>query len=155
MKSTTVSPVAKFFPQAGIEALIARKPPETGMPKAACLPPDAPVAHLTPRQLDVLALLCEGMTNKHISRKLGISNATVKIHISCILRALDVTSRLQAVIAAHRLKLTDCEPAPGKMAQPEHAPEQRQPITLRVVWDSITAQWQAAAANEPLTGAAG
>jgi hypothetical protein len=94
------------------------------------------------------------MTNKHISRKLGISNATVKIHISCILRALDVTSRLQAVIAAHRLRLTDGEPASGKIAQPERAPELRQPITLRIVWDSITAQWQAAAANEPLTGQA-
>jgi DNA-binding CsgD family transcriptional regulator len=154
MKTTAVSPVVKFFPQAGVEALIARKPSDTGKPKVACLPPDAPVAHLTPRQLDVLALLCAGMTNKHISRKLGISNATVKIHISCILRALDVTSRLQAVIAAHRLKLTDGEPTSGKMAQPERAPEPRQPITLRIVWDSISAQWQAAAANEPLTVAA-
>jgi len=154
MKTTAVSSVAKSFPQAGIEALIASKPFETGMPKVACQPPNAPVARLTPRQLDVLALLCEGMTNKHISRKLGISNATVKIHISCILRALDVTSRLQAVIAARRLRLIDGESASGKMAQPGRAPELRQPITLRIVWNDIAAQWQAAAANEPLTEAA-
>lgn len=61
--------------------------------------PDAPL-HLTPRQYEVLQLLCEGLPNKLISRRLGISGSTVKIHVSCILRALRVSDRLQAVITA-------------------------------------------------------
>ena len=57
-------------------------------------------ARFTPRQLDVLALLCEGLPNKSICRRLNIATGTVKVHISCILRELGVTSRLQAVVAA-------------------------------------------------------
>ena len=59
----------------------------------------------TPRQLDVLRLLCEGLPNKVISARLDISAGTVKIHMSHILRKLGVTSRLQAVIAARRIGL--------------------------------------------------
>jgi DNA-binding NarL/FixJ family response regulator len=59
-------------------------------------------ASLTPRQLEVLALLCEGLPNKLICRRLNIATGTVKVHISCILRELGVTSRLQAVVAAQR-----------------------------------------------------
>ena len=54
----------------------------------------------TPRQIDVLKLLCEGLPNKVISSRLKISAGTVKIHISHIFRRLGVASRLQAVIAA-------------------------------------------------------
>jgi DNA-binding NarL/FixJ family response regulator len=57
---------------------------------------------LTPRELEVLALLCEGLPNKLISRRLEISAATVKCHISRILSELRVSSRLQAVVAAQR-----------------------------------------------------
>ena len=56
--------------------------------------------HLTPRQRDVLALLCEGLPNKLICRRLNISSGTVKVHISSILRELGVSSRLQAVVTA-------------------------------------------------------
>ena len=59
-------------------------------------------AHLTPRQVEVLVLLCEGLPNKLICRRLNIAAGTVKVHISCILRELGVTSRLQAVVAARR-----------------------------------------------------
>ena len=65
--------------------------------------------HLTPRQLEVLALLCEGLSNKLICRRLGISACTVKIHITSIFRELGVTSRLQAVVLAHRLGLTHAD----------------------------------------------
>jgi DNA-binding NarL/FixJ family response regulator len=58
--------------------------------------------HLTPRQLEVLSLLCEGLPNKLICRQLSIATGTVKVHISVILRELGVTSRLQAVVAASR-----------------------------------------------------
>ncbi|MGZ8197583.1 MAG: response regulator transcription factor [Burkholderiales bacterium] len=61
--------------------------------------------HLTPRELEVLALLCEGLPNKLISRRLNISAATVKCHISRILDELGVASRLQAVVVAARFGL--------------------------------------------------
>ena len=69
--------------------------------------------HLTPRQRDVLALLCEGLPNKLICRRLDISQGTVKAHISSILRELGVSSRLQAVVAAREagLHFADCETA--------------------------------------------
>ena len=57
---------------------------------------------LTQRELEVLALLCEGLPNKLISRRLEIAAATVKCHISRILNELGVSSRLQAVVAAAR-----------------------------------------------------
>ena len=63
--------------------------------------------HLTPRQRDVLALLCEGLPNKLICRRLNISSGTVKAHISSILRELGVSSRLQAVVAAREAGLQD------------------------------------------------
>lgn len=58
--------------------------------------------HLTPREREVLLLLSEGMPNKLIGRELNISSGTVKIHVGKILNELGVTSRLQAVVAAHR-----------------------------------------------------
>ena len=57
-------------------------------------------AKLSPRQLEVLALLCEGLSNKLIARQLSISTGTVKAHISSILRGLGVSSRLQAFVRA-------------------------------------------------------
>ena len=52
---------------------------------------------LTPRQKDVLNYLAEGLPNKEIAYRLGLSEGTVKIHITLLLRALDVTNRLAAV----------------------------------------------------------
>jgi len=66
---------------------------------------EAPPVRLTPRQREVLALLCEGLPNKLICRRLNISAGTVKVHIGVILRELGVTSRLQAVVAANRCGL--------------------------------------------------
>jgi len=58
---------------------------------------------LTPRQLEVLRCLAEGKSNKEIARELGLAEGTVKIHIAGILKALKVSNRTQAVIAAGRL----------------------------------------------------
>lgn len=66
---------------------------------------EASAIHLTERQLEVLALLCEGLQNKHICRQLNIATGTVKVHISCILRELEARSRLEAVVKAQRLGL--------------------------------------------------
>lgn len=59
-------------------------------------------AGLSPRQLDVLACLLRGMSNKEIGRELDMAEGTVKSHIFAIFRALDVSSRAQAVIEASR-----------------------------------------------------
>lgn len=60
---------------------------------------------LTPRQADVLHLLLQGKPAKLIGRQLNLSLSTVKAHTSAVLRALNVTTRTQAVLAAGRLGL--------------------------------------------------
>jgi DNA-binding NarL/FixJ family response regulator len=77
---------------------------------------------LTPRELEVLALLCEGLPNKLIERRLGIGAGTVKCHVANILSKLNVASRLQAVIEAHRRGLV------GSRENEESAQEEMLPI---------------------------
>ena len=60
---------------------------------------------LSARQGEVLGLLLKGLPNKLIARKLDISENTAKIHVSAVLRALGVSTRTQALIAASRLGL--------------------------------------------------
>jgi NarL family two-component system response regulator LiaR len=52
---------------------------------------------LTDRENEVLTLLVEGMTNRQIAQRLGISLSTVKFHVSAVLSKLDVSSRTEAV----------------------------------------------------------
>ena len=61
---------------------------------------------LTPRQREVLALMGQGKSNKEIGITLGLSEATVKQHVSAILKTLRVANRMQAVIAGRRLPLS-------------------------------------------------
>jgi DNA-binding CsgD family transcriptional regulator len=56
--------------------------------------------NLAPRELDVLALLAEGASNKTIARQLGISVHTAKFHVSSLLDKLDATGRTDAVAHA-------------------------------------------------------
>ncbi len=58
---------------------------------------------LTPRELDVLALLAEGASNKVIARTLGISVHTVKFHIASLFDKLDAEGRTEAVAQAARM----------------------------------------------------
>jgi DNA-binding NarL/FixJ family response regulator len=67
---------------------------------------------LTPRQTDVLALLLKGQPNKLIARELGLSVETVKDHVAAVLRALNVSSRTQAVLAVSQMS----QQAQGGMA---------------------------------------
>jgi DNA-binding NarL/FixJ family response regulator len=62
-------------------------------------------AQLTPQQWRVLALMVQGDQNKQIAHKLGVGEATVKAHVTVILRKLGVRSRTQAVIEARGLAL--------------------------------------------------
>lgn len=61
--------------------------------------------NLTPRQREVLRLLLQGQPNKRICRELSLAEGTVKVHVSAVLRALNVTNRAQAVVAASRMGL--------------------------------------------------
>jgi len=63
---------------------------------------DAGVA-LTARELEVLALLAEGASNKQIARRLGISTHTAKYHVASLLEKLDAVSRTDAVAHAARI----------------------------------------------------
>jgi DNA-binding NarL/FixJ family response regulator len=60
---------------------------------------------LTPQQLRVLMMLGEGRLNKQIAYSLGVSEATVKAHVSAILQKLGVDNRTQAVLAAGRFEV--------------------------------------------------
>ena len=64
----------------------------------------ARLALLTPQQVRVLMMLSEGLLNKQIAYELGVSEATIKAHVSAILQKLGVESRTQAVIAAARIE---------------------------------------------------
>lgn len=68
---------------------------------------------LTERQVDVLALLMQGMNNKVICRTLGLAEPTVKNHVSAILKALGAASRTEAVLAVNRLGWTLPPPRVG------------------------------------------
>ena len=70
------------------------------------------LATLTPQQVRVLMMLSEGLLNKQIAYELGVSEATVKAHVSAILDKLGVDSRTQAVIAAAKIGVTQ-RPSPA------------------------------------------
>jgi DNA-binding NarL/FixJ family response regulator len=76
-------------------------------PRAARLLLDAhaapdPLAGLSPREREVFALLLEGMPNKLIARELGISEKTVKSHLTNVFRSIGVSDRVQAILWAER-----------------------------------------------------
>lgn len=60
---------------------------------------------LTHRQSQVLDLIAEGKSNKQIAYEMGVSEATVKLHINALLRSLNVNNRTQAVITAQKMGL--------------------------------------------------
>jgi two-component system nitrate/nitrite response regulator NarL len=68
---------------------------------AAANEPD--VALLTLRQLEVLSRVCQGKTNKQIATELGLSEKTVKAHVTAIFKVLGVVNRTQAVLVARRV----------------------------------------------------
>lgn len=78
---------------------------------AALLPqnrptPDATVASLTPREREVLELVATGLPNKSIARRLGISEKTVKAHLTKVFAVVGVADRTSAALWAQRHGLT-------------------------------------------------
>jgi two-component system nitrate/nitrite response regulator NarL len=68
-------------------------------------PPKELAEPLTPRELEVLQLLSQGLPNKRIAQRLGISDHTVKFHVNALLGKLGVQSRSEAIVHAVRLGL--------------------------------------------------
>jgi DNA-binding NarL/FixJ family response regulator len=68
-------------------------------------PAAAPREPLTPREREVLALLAEGLANKVIAARLGISEHTAKFHVNAIFGKLGVESRAEAIVQAARMGL--------------------------------------------------
>ncbi|GGD44927.1 hypothetical protein GRI62_10325 [Erythrobacter arachoides] len=60
--------------------------------------------HLTPRQLDCLALVKKGLTSRQVARELGISHRTVETHVAGAIEALQVNNRMAAVTRLDELK---------------------------------------------------
>ncbi len=63
-------------------------------------PPKNPFSKLTPRELEILERIAEGLSNKMIAQVLEISDGTVKLHVKAILRKLGMRSRVEAAVAA-------------------------------------------------------
>ena len=110
---------------------------------------------LTARQREVLGLLCEGLQNKQIARRLNIASATVKIHVANILRILNVSSRLQAAVVAMSLGVVrrcgDARSKPATTVAPL-----RSPGTFRLVLvDDIAADRPSAHGDWSLEAATG
>ena len=74
-------------------------------PTFEAVPEDEPRALLTPRELEVLAAIGEGLTNKAVARRLDISLHTVKFHIESLFRKLGARTRTEALARAAERRL--------------------------------------------------
>jgi NarL family two-component system response regulator YdfI len=93
--------------QAAAAGLIVREPIESRSPVATSRLPllARPTPALTPREVEILQLFAEGLGNRSIAQRLGISEHTVKTHVSSVFAKLDVSTRAEAVAIAARLGL--------------------------------------------------
>ncbi len=92
-------------------------PPDVDLQRDADAESAAVIARLstlTPQQVRVLMMLSGGLLNKQIAYELGVSEATVKAHVSAILQKLGVESRTQAVIAAGKIEAGQWPQVPVK-----------------------------------------
>lgn len=64
----------------------------------------AGLASLTPQQFRVLTMVCDGLLNKQIAYELGVSEATIKAHVTAIFRKLEVRTRTQAAMLLQHLE---------------------------------------------------
>jgi DNA-binding NarL/FixJ family response regulator len=95
---TAIAHGLALLPRPLLETLLATERPDR-------LPAEEEDTLLTPREVEVLAAMADGASNKVIARRLGISFHTVKFHVAAILAKLDAESRTEAVAHAARLGL--------------------------------------------------
>lgn len=91
-----------YLPPALLEQGLEQGFPEGGL----SIGTEGASSFLTPRQREVLVLLGQGKSNKEIARVLNLAEGTVKLHVTAILKALNVNNRTRAVVAASQLGLT-------------------------------------------------
>jgi two-component system, NarL family, nitrate/nitrite response regulator NarL len=85
----------------GFEVLDPRIESADALPR----PRRTPMDELTPREREVLALLVEGLSNRAIAQRLGISDHTAKFHVTAVMQKLGAQTRTEAVVKAARLGL--------------------------------------------------
>ena len=83
---------------------------------------DEPQESLTPREVQVLELLAEGLPNKAIAARLNISDQTVKFHVSSLLSKFKVRSRMELLRESSRLSIRPLAPAVAAPAATEFRP---------------------------------
>jgi PAS domain S-box-containing protein len=88
------------------------------IPLARTSSAQSPLDDLTPRQLEVLRLLAEGLETPQIARRLGVADETARNHIRALLRATGAHSRLEVVLMGFRSGLLRTE-----LTQPDHEVE--------------------------------
>ncbi len=88
------------------ERLEERERPSTGPGQRSESPPES----LTPREVEVLRLLAQGLTNREIAQKLVVSPLTIKVHVQNIIGKLGVSDRTQAAVRAVELGLLASAP---------------------------------------------
>jgi DNA-binding CsgD family transcriptional regulator len=113
------------------------------------------IDQLTPRQLDVLELLCEGLSNKAISRRLNIAGGTVKIHVTNVIHTLQVSSRLQAVVEARRLGLVKRSVDPEQEPHDDHKEQRALDILRLILGEEGAARLIEASSKRPLMAGMG
>lgn len=69
------------------------------------LPSESGKGQLTARQFEVLQYISQGLSNKQIAYEMGVSEATIKLHINAMLKALNATNRTQALVNAQKIGL--------------------------------------------------
>ena len=92
----------KYIPDAVLENYAVVTASSAGVPNPELL---SNIKPLTNRQAQVLDLVAQGKSNKQIAYDMGVSEATVKLHINALLRSLHVTNRTQAVVTAQKIGL--------------------------------------------------